>query len=308
MPHAVLLHGPPGIGRKSLGLWLASVVLQATNADWPEWLALQQQSEEELCAPHPDLLLAQPAAGKRSISIEGMRELIEFLQLTSHARATKVSLIQPAQALTHNAANSLLKTLEEPPGDSLIILVSDMPSQLPATVVSRCYRLRVAAPLREPALQWLRGRNPGIDDWNPLLDIAGNAPLLALELARTGGADQAAELEQDVLSLLRMEQTPIAVVRKWLKRGDPDVCLRWLYCRVSRGIERQLLKQERDCGSIPGNAHLQNPGGTLNINTAFEYLRELQEYRRIGGRGTGLNAELNLASLLMWWYGGFSAP
>ncbi len=82
----------------------------------------------------------------RQIRIEQVRELADELALTSHQGGYKVGILTPADALNRFAANALLKTLEEPPARTLLILVATQPSRLPATILSRCQRLRVRAP------------------------------------------------------------------------------------------------------------------------------------------------------------------
>ncbi|MEC7803529.1 MAG: hypothetical protein VX533_01615, partial [Pseudomonadota bacterium] len=88
--------------------------------------------------------------------------------------------LYPADAMTVNAANSLLKTLEEPPAGSVICLVTEALSRLPATIISRCQRVRVPVAPSEIALSWLQQIDAG-PDWAPILEAAGGAPFLALE-------------------------------------------------------------------------------------------------------------------------------
>jgi DNA polymerase-3 subunit delta' len=89
------------------------------------------------------------------IRVEQIRELLVFMTLTSQHRGRKVALLDPADRLHPSAANALLKTLEEPPGDGVFVLVSDMPGRLPATVRSRCVRLDVRPPPMEEVVSWL---------------------------------------------------------------------------------------------------------------------------------------------------------
>lgn len=136
-PHATLIHGAQGSGRRHLVTSLAARLLHLTGAGDPA-----AATEGDLLR-HPDFLGVNPEPDKQSISVDQIRELIEFLQLTSHQRGAKLVLLYPADAMTLNAANGLLKTLEEPPAGSIIFLVAEVLSRLPPTIISRCQRVRV---------------------------------------------------------------------------------------------------------------------------------------------------------------------
>ena len=139
---------------------------------------------------HPDWVKVHPVDDSQQIRIEQVRELGEELSLTSHQGGYKVGMISPADMLNRFAANALLKTLEEPPPRTVLMLVVTQPSRLPATILSRCQRIRVAAPERSEAVAWLEATR-GNGDWNAVLDILGEAPMLAARVRSRGrGADR----------------------------------------------------------------------------------------------------------------------
>lgn len=320
MPHALLLNGAAGTGRRALALWLAAEMLEFQNRIDRQSLmqALLSDPETGMLAEHahPDLLVLQPLPEKRIVSVDQVRSLVQFMQLTSHQKGAKIAVIYPAQALNRNAANALLKTLEEPPAGSLVILISDLPSQLPATVVSRCHRLRVTIPTHKESVGWLEKQlelqQAAVSDWESVLRFSGGAPLQALELVRSGFPALDQQLEGDVRDLLHRKRTPREVAEQWVKeskkRGDKEVglCLQWLYCRVSRVVRSQIGRRNAISEPTGSVAHLQNRAKNLNMHHCFAYLEELAECRRL--RNTTLNQELNMTNLLMWWHGGFSAP
>lgn len=188
LPHALLLHGPKGIGKRGFATELG------------KWLLCESPNPEGACGHckacgwfeqggHPDFKLIEPAAeaaredepgkkGGKYITISEIRELGDFLGLVSHQGGWRVVVIQPAESLNAAAANALLKTLEEPPANVMIILVSHQPRRLPATVRSRCRKSVVGLPTREQARVWLREQ--GMQEL-AILDEVGGAPLLALE-------------------------------------------------------------------------------------------------------------------------------
>src|SRR6185312_6892575 len=101
----------------------------------------------------------------KQLRIEQVRELAEELALTSHQGGYKIGILSPADSLNRFAANALLKTLEEPPPRTLLILVASQPSRLPPTILSRCQKLRVQPPKRAESLEWLQ-QTRGAGDWN----------------------------------------------------------------------------------------------------------------------------------------------
>jgi DNA polymerase-3 subunit delta' len=166
VPHALLIQDAPGAGGEQLALWLARQLLGVAAPD-----------EDH----HPDFTRIGLLEESKQIRIEQARELSAHLALASHQGGYKVALIDPADALNWNAANALLKTLEEPPARTVLILVAQQPSRLPATILSRCQRVRIRVPEREPTLQWLAAQ-VGAGPWDAVLDVIGNAPLLAAGL------------------------------------------------------------------------------------------------------------------------------
>ena len=153
LPHAVMLAGPRGTGKRSAAAWLARARLGLDQEALPAFPAELPE--------HADFRYLAPPDDKHSIGVDQVRELVAELSLTSYEGGGKVALIEPADAMTTSAANSLLKTLEEPPGATLLILVVDRPGHLPATIFSRCQRLNVRAPSEAEGLDWLGTLQPG---------------------------------------------------------------------------------------------------------------------------------------------------
>lgn len=239
LPHALLLHGPRGTGKRELAAELA------------KWLLCEAPASQGGCGrcrscgwfeqgAHPDFKLIEPAveAGKeddpgrrggKHITISEIRQLYDFLGLVSHQGGWRVVVIQPAELLNAAAANALLKTLEEPPANVLIVLVAHQPGRLPATVRSRCRKLAVGLPNREQARAWLVGL--GTQEPLAILDEVGGAPLLAVEYAepdrlarRARFLDLLARPSADGLSRLAQEsQQRVEESWGWLVRWQYDL-------------------------------------------------------------------------------------
>lgn len=130
LAHAYLISGPPGSGKRGLATDLCNLVTGASTAD-------------VFVAPPPGVYLAEPESKSRRIVIEQVRTLEHALQMRSATGHRKVAIMADADRLQPQAANAFLKTLEEPPNDSLLLLLSSMPEVLPDTILSRC----IAVPL-----------------------------------------------------------------------------------------------------------------------------------------------------------------
>ncbi len=198
LPHALLLSGPSGLGKALFANALARYLLCLNPIDSR---ACSTCSSCRLGWPHPDLNKLSPDEGSRVIKIDQIRSVIDFLQQTSHAGGAKIALITVAHGMNSSAANALLKTLEEPTEGSYLILVSESPLQLPATIRSRCRLLVMSPPEPEAIVDWLRSHisGDGHEDLRRLALVSDACPLRALEMAENG------ELERRdaVLSKLR---------------------------------------------------------------------------------------------------------
>lgn len=279
VPHALLLEGPAGLGKGYFARRVAGRLLGQ-----PE-LAADESSA------HPDLRQVGLIDDRKQITVDQIRELCASLALTSHAGAYKVAIIDPADRMNINAANSLLKTLEEPTAQTLLILVRSRLDTLPATVASRCRRLRFSTPPVSLALEWLVNQAPE-RDWSELLERADGAPLAALAAAE-GGLDRLdARFAADLQAIAAGRMDPLLAAAEWNKNPS-QVCLRWLNTTVC-----QLIRGQMDPDG-PGLSDLQTATKDLPLERLFWYLDEIQ---MVMSRQDGtLNAQLALESLLVPW-------
>lgn len=226
--HAALLHGPAGIGKWDLVMSFAEDVLCESPAANGRACGRCASCQLLAAGNHPDLRVVvpdalasrrpaqspesveangaaeEPGGGRakpsREIKIDQVRELADLLVLSAHRGGARVVALGPAEALNLPAANSLLKSLEEPPPGCLFLLVSDQIDRCLPTVVSRCSLVRVALPARGTALEWLLARGLEPAEAAARLTDAGGAPLLA---ARADAADLEPGLRQTLMALLR---------------------------------------------------------------------------------------------------------
>jgi len=292
-PQALLIHGAPGTGRRALAGWFAAQLLGIPGGRFSTMTELVPGAGIEPEFVHPDALLVQPPPEKDSIPVESIRSLIDFLHLKSHQGGARVTIVWPAEAMTRSAANSLLKTLEEPPEGSAIVLVASAAASLPATIVSRCQRVRVGTPPRAAAIAWLQQLQRDVS-WDLLLDFAGGAPMRASALHEAGFAARAVSYAEDLQRLRTGRAGPVATAKRWSGAGEQEVLLAWLYREVARELTVALTSE-------PDNRRLQMAPKHLNIRAGLERLRLVEELYR--NRFRSLNPELQFTALLQHWCG-----
>lgn len=180
LAHAWLLTGKPGIGKLEFATHMArQLFCRKATAQGP--CGVCQDCHLFQAGTHPDWLLLQPEL--RQLKIELIRDAIEFAQNTSQRGGAKVIVLKPAESMNNNAANALLKILEEPPPRTFLFLISEQPGLLLATLRSRCQLLEFPPPPAEQALQWLQTRELPADKAAFYLQLAQGSPLHALQLA-----------------------------------------------------------------------------------------------------------------------------
>lgn len=300
-PHAILLQGAEGLGKRQLASWLAAAVLCETSGAGPLQFCGKCASCQLIAAgSHPDRYWVNPEEDKQQISVDQIREMSGRLTQTSYRHGYKVAVVEPAQQMTVNAANSLLKTLEEPTPRSVLILATSRPSGLPATVRSRCQKMAVHGPSSTEAIEWLR-QESGAEADPQLLEFTGNAPLRALELAKEGRFDTLNEGMQKSLGQLlsgRSDVTQLAA--EWdTKDAKPQLPhrLTWLDLWLT-SVARAAIGGSADLFTFPARSpHLPSLPAALNISALYAVVDQLRALKSQLTR-TALQRELAIESLL----------
>lgn len=294
LAHGLLLTAPAGAGAETFARQFAASLLDAAGSE---------RSAALLAAgSHPDLMIQQPAEAGKAIKVDAIRELIEFVSLTAQYGARKVAVILEAEALNRHAANMLLKTLEEPPAQSQLILVSAQPALLPITIRSRCQVTDLTPVMDDRAEQWLQQETGGKQaDSGLLLAIAGQAPLAARELTSEDGLPLRDQLIADLADLRASRSDVVAVAERWNKAGALAV-YRWLY-RLTRDLVRCRVL---DAGAAINRDQAQRIASLtagLSLRQVINYHDlVIKNYRLLTGP-TNPNSAVLLEDFILHWQG-----
>jgi DNA polymerase III subunit delta' len=289
-PHALLLHGPEGVGKAALARRLAMVLLcDRPSSDWGACYACSSCKLMH-SATHPDFLTLAPEEDKQQISVDRIREGCAQLSLTSYRSGYKVAVIAPAHQMTIAAANSLLKTLEEPGPKTALILVTSRLGALLPTLRSRCQQVAVRVPPADVGMAWLA--KSGKDISPQLLRFANGAPLRALEMVERF-SNLWHEVNDDIAALISAKLDVTQIAKRWANDDLVDRldCLdHWLGDRIRFAI----------VGTADSFTGTPLPSGVEQLNISRLYgcldrLRALQTQLR----RTALQRELAAAALLV---------
>jgi len=297
LAHAVLLQGAEGVGKHSFAAWLACAALcDKSTASTLECCGECASCTLFMAGSHPDLLWVMPEEEKQQLSIDQVRAATERLTKTSYRQGYKVAIVDPAHLMTPNAANSVLKTLEEPSPRSLLLLVTSQPSMLLPTVRSRCQKVTIPRPSREQAIAWLREKS-GHEISPALLEFAGGAPLRALSYA-DGRFDALNEHMQKSLGALLAGQADVTQVAAEWEKDRLVERLTWLDLWLS-ALARGTLAGNADLITFPDRpVHLPSPAGPLNISGVYSMVDRARALKSQLAR-TALQRELAVESWLI---------
>jgi DNA polymerase-3 subunit delta' len=291
--HGLLFAAPPGLGKRALADAFAAAALCTQRG--PDGLPCGACRSCVLVAAgsHPDLVrvsfeLRDDGKPRTELTVDQMRALGRRLAMSSQFGGWQVALVDPADRLNASAANALLKTLEEPASSTVIVLVADDPSRLPATIRSRCQRIDVRAPGRDEALAWLQAQH---------VDAARAAAALDASLgnpgrAREWSADATLALREacavDLAALSRGRGTACEIADRWT--ADQPVARLWFAAALARDEACRLARAEAGAFGLTGRAEIPKLAAWFGrANRARDLL------------ATTLRADLVLLDLLRDW-------
>lgn len=247
LPHAILFHGASGIGKETFAMAFAqSLLCEHPHADgqacgecpscgWfmhrnhPDYRCIRPEALEDAVSDDSGDAEEKSSAKKapsQDIKIEQIRSLSSFMNVSTHRSGMRVVVLYPVEALTTEASNAILKTLEEPPENTVFLLVTDRIDRLLPTVLSRCRLFSLPMPTEAESMEWLSRQ--GIDQPAVFLHEQGGAPIAALEAARSDDREMVNTFLQQlqhpdaIVSSLaiadKLQKIPMPLLVSWLQR------------------------------------------------------------------------------------------
>jgi len=302
LPHAVLLIGAAGIGKKQFARAFAETILCRELDKNGTPCGQCQPCGLTKAKTHPDLLIIEPEETGQMIKIDQIREVIHFASETPQQGGYKIIIVTPANAMNIAAANALLKTLEEPVPNTLLLLTSDQSTRLPATIISRCQKIIFQKPAPDAALSWLKtegGLSESTADLSLLLNLAEGAPLKVKELLENGTLTLRDELYRGLINLSQKRADPLELAAKWHEK-DTRLLLTLLLSWLRDAIVSALTNNKADI--IHSDYRDSFSQLKFSRQAILLFLDEVQQaYARITG-SLNLNKQLLLEELLIRWH------
>jgi len=316
--HGLLITGPPGIAKREFALALSQALLcadpagggacgrcrncklfnAATHPDFHvliterEWRDGRLPLTAQYCNRYQDISAREKRAKPgQVISVDQVRLLIERFHAHAHTAARKVALLMPADRMNINAANALLKLLEEPPAHSFLILVSAVPGYLPATVRSRCLQIKIPPPDLDTAHAWLRGQMPEAPPEaraEAEKALSNSGPVDVAQMHADGFLLHQGRMLRDTARLANGQVGALELADRWMSHDFPRV-LDFLH-----RLSGDLIKYA--CGA-GGQAPVELPARPLSPGGLFALYEQVGRYRKIAREP--LNEKLAMEVLLL---------
>lgn len=289
LPHAILISGAEGTGKQAFAEALIDSLLCESPLKDYHACGHCKSCHVKHSDAHPDYVHVTIDEKKTQILIDQIRQLNEFLQLSRSYQGSRVAFIHPAEALNINAANSLLKSLEEPADNSVIILLTSQLSTLLPTIKSRCQILHLVTPSKETALQWLSQQSIQHKP-DELLEMSGGRPLYALTLDNEEHFERRNNFANDLSAVVMHQQSITEISKKWqhaVKYELLDWQIHWV---------QQLIKCHFSHTQQPSVLTIPRSGEIANLWQLHDQLIKLRAIAH-----TSLNAQLFIENMLLSW-------
>jgi DNA polymerase III subunit delta' len=298
LPHALLFTGDAGVGKAVLAEALVHGLLCSSPAENGTACGQCQSCGLLAAGSHPDLMWLVPEEAGKAIPVDTIRAVGGFFALKGQYGGRQIVFINPAEAMNRFAANSLLKTLEEPTADALLILCSSRPSILLPTIRSRCQQVVFPRPEALASEVWLQAQGVAEATIKDLLALSNGAPLAARALHEAGGLALRSELAAQWAQVVQGRADPLSCAKQWSDLGLPKAT-QWLGSWVMDLIR---LKSGGDPVVIT-NSDLRGPlqklATGLELKRLFAYLEQITETARWANGQ--LNAQLAMEDLMVSW-------
>jgi DNA polymerase-3 subunit delta' len=297
MPHGLILHGLYGLGK------------QAFAEDFAQFLLCDQPQAGQACQQcraclqfkantHPDYRKLEPEEAGKSIKIDQVRELVGQLSLASHHGRYRVAIISPAEALNPAAANSLLKSLEEPPPQTVLILVTSRLSALLPTIRSRCQHILFQRPPPDLAQDWLiNSQHIAPNQVHASLAMVHGAPLAAMAILESEEIGLREQTFASFCAIANGSAMALPIQPAWLK-APLATPITWMYSWVS-DIIKLRCQQSATLTNQDKVDDLQKLAQKVELPKILVFLDSIASLLRM--QRVALNPQMTMEQLLVHW-------
>ncbi len=272
LAHAVLLSGAGGLGKRVFADRLSGRLLCETKQS-SEACGRCKGCALAKAGTHPDWREIIPEEPGRTLKVEQIREVIRFSGLTSQRALRKIVVVDPADAITESGANALLKTLEEPPGASLFILISQCPGALPPTILSRCQKIQFVNPDRAVIIDWLVGQGVDLNQARSAATAYGGTPFKLRRDCREGRLNTDSDILTDIAALRSGRADPPSIVKQWKAKHPTAETVEGIWLVLHRAIRKKVEASEPASGE-------QHPLSDLDISALYGLLDQCGDAMR----------------------------
>jgi len=300
LPHALIVNGVKGIGKLHFASSVAQLVLCHDQQESGACLKCRS-CQLFSSSGHPDLYHLAPEDGVEQIKVDQVRNLSEFMQSTAQQGGYRVVILDPAEAMNISAANALLKTLEEPGKNSLLLLLSNQLGQVMPTIKSRCQRIDCPLPERSVGVQWLM-QQLSLEHAaaTQLLSVVHGAPLLGLSFKERGEQSLRAEFFVALKAILQGKTTAIAQAPLYAKK-DIKLLLSWLYSLLVDVTKIQVVGESCELVNNDMTKMLAALAKRSDVKRVYALSDKVQSQRSALLAHQNPNKQLLLEELLIDW-------
>ena len=300
LPHALLLAGHKGVGKRAFAEHLAKRLL-CNNPRGSEPCGQCKTCELIQHETHPDLLHLSPEEAGKVIKVDQVRETIDRLHGTAQQGGYRVLIIDPAEEMNISAANALLKTLEEPGNNTLILLIAHQLGQVMPTIRSRCQRVEFSLPEAGLATDWLAEKlQLPPEKAKGYLGLAQGAPLTAYEWKSGGAIDLRANFLGGLADLLRARVSPVALAEKYQKE-DLRLPLIWWQSLLGDIVRIQMAQDEQPRINLDMRKMVDSVAKQANASRVLKLYESVQVELNAIQRHLNPNKQLLLEKLFFDW-------
>jgi len=295
--HAYLISGRKGVGKSLLANQLAMQVLCDTKENILS--DKYQSSNLSELENHPDFHTLRILPDKKLIGISQIHELRSKLYESAFLGKNKAIIIPNLEKISLDGLNSLLKILEEPPKNTYFFLVSDFLNQVPMTIQSRCFDIKINLPNLDESLEWLNGYPK--EDAIKALHLTNNLPFIAQELLENNYLSMRKEFIVEISGIIKEGKEITLTSEKWLKEEDSlAIKLEWMSKILSDSI---IFNSHDTADTLTEDTDNMTKylGKETNVNQLYELLTKTNKLWNTFSQGTNLRKDYQLNSLFIDW-------